>query len=196
MELKFIFGLIWGAITTITYLVYYYSVFRGETKPHIYTAFLYLIITLLIFTIQISNEASYWSIYLWVIAFFSWVTYLLSFKYWTNDITTFDKICLWIWLITIPIWYFSWNPLYSLLLLVWLDLVATSPTIRKTFVDPYSENPNVYLIEFIWLIFVLWSLNNFALVNSLYPIFIFSINIMIYFIIIVRRRRKNLNIVM
>ncbi len=175
-------------MTVITYSVYYYSIFTGETKPHRYTEFLYLIITWLIFTIQVSNEPSYWSIYLWLIAFFSLASFLLSLKFWTNDVTAFDKFCLWLWLITIPIWYVSWNPLYSLLLLVWLDFIATSPMMRKTFVDPYSENPYVYLIESIWLIFVLLSLTSFSLINSLYPIFIFSINIVIYLIIIIRRR--------
>lgn len=188
MDIKLFFGIFSGIFSIIFYIVYIKSIFKNETKPHIYTRFLYLIIILIIFLWQISNNGWYGSIFSWVWSIFCFITFVLSFKYWIKNVTISDKIFLILWLISVPIWYFSWTPIYSILLLTLVDFLASIPTIRKTYKNPYSENLQAYIIGLFSLVFSILALDIYNVVNLFYLVFLVILDSFICLIIIFRRR--------
>lgn len=192
MEIKLLFTLISVLLIGIPYIIYFYSIHKGETKPHIYSRLLYVIITGIICFIQIQDQWIYRSIPLIIMSIFCLLSFMLAIKYWTNDITMSDRIFLVLWLLSIPLWIYVENPLFSVILLVIIDFFATLPTIRKTIVDSTSENKYVYLIWSIWIFFSLLLIEEYSIVNSLYLIFLLFINILLYLIIAFKNKTLTL----
>ena len=189
MESPLILWIVSWIFTLIFYAIYLRSIIIWETKPHIYTAMLYALMTGLIFYSQLSNDAGIWAIYLWI-TFMVWsIIFFMSFKYWVKDIVLTDKISLLLALISIPIWYISWTPLITLLLVILIDLLSTVPTVRKTFVNPYTENTYVYLIEFIAISFSILALSSINFINAGYLIYIMLFDLLMFFIIYYRRKQ-------
>ncbi len=189
METSLIFWIISWVFTIAFYTVYLRSIVQWETKPHIYTAALYALMTGLIFYSQLSNGAGIWSTYLWI-TFVVWcIIFLMSFKYGIKDIVFSDKISLIIALLSIPIWYLSWSALLTVLLVILIDLFSTIPTVRKTYKDPYSENTYVYLIEFVWIFFSILALSSINFINAWYLIYIMLFDLLMFAVVFYRRKQ-------
>ena len=189
MTIELLLWWVSGLLIWLPLVLYIYSIVKWETKPHIYTRFLYLVITLIICVIQMQNDWGYWSIALIVMTFFCFITFVLSFKYWSCDIVRSDKVFLFLGLIGIVFWVFVENDLYAVIVLIIVDLIATLPTIRKTYFEPTSENKYVYALEIFWLFFSILSLWDVNLLNSLYIFFLLLINIVIFLVIILWNMR-------
>ena len=46
MELQLLLAIISGTLIAVPHIIYIISILKGETKPHIYSRFLYFIITI------------------------------------------------------------------------------------------------------------------------------------------------------
>lgn len=183
-----IFWVISWILTLVFFAVYLSSILKWETKPHLYTALLYSLMTWLILYSQIVNDAGLWAVYLGITFVFWCIIFLMSFKFWIKNIVLADKISLVLALFAIPIWYFSWNPLLSVILLMIVDLFSTIPTIRKTYVDPYSENSYVYLIEFLAILFSVLALTQVDFINAWYLLYIMIFDVLMCLIVFYRRK--------
>ena len=189
METSLIFWIISGLFITAFCGKYLHSVLDWETKPHIYTILLYIIITWIIFYSQITNEAGFGAMYVGITCIFWILIFILSFWYGIKDITTTDKISLVLALWAIPLWMLSWNPVLSVVLLMVVDVFSSYPTMRKTYVDPYSENIYVFVIEFIGLIFSILALTQITFLTAWYLIYIMLFDILMFLIVFYRRKQ-------
>jgi len=167
---------------------YLHSLLQGETKPHIYTILLYVIITGIIFYSQITAWAGFWAMYVGITFLFWILIFVLSFWYGIKDITITDKISLILALLSIPLWYISWDPLLSVILLIIVDVFSSYPSVRKTYVNPYSENLFAFVIEFIWISFSILALAQVNFLSAGYLIYIMLFDILMFCIIYFRRK--------
>jgi hypothetical protein len=127
-----------GAISSIPYIR---EIFRGNTKPHVYT---WLVWTLTFGT----AVASVWQggggdvlvFGLGVNVCLVFIIFLLSLRYGTKDITRGDTISIIAALVAIFVWWGLDNPLLGLLLATGIDLIGYWPTYRKSFSTPWSED--------------------------------------------------------
>lgn len=184
MELKLIYWII-SAILVLSFCsIYLWSVLKWETKPHMYTVLLYVIITGVIFYSQLVSGAGYWSVYVGITCLFWCLIFILSHWYGTEDIIFADKICLVVALISIPIWYLTWSPVYSVILLMIVDVFSSAPTVRKTINDPYSENLQAFMVEFVWISFSILALTQINFVSSWYLIYILMFDLLMIYILL------------
>jgi len=188
MEASLIYWLISWIFILLFCAKYLHSLLQGETKPHIYTILLYVIITGIIFYSQIIAWAGFGSIYVGITCLFWMIIFILSFWYGIKDITITDKISLVFALISIPLWYVSWDPLLSVILLIIVDIFSSYPSVRKTYVNPYSENLFAFVIEFIWISFSILALAQINFLSAGYLIYIMLFDILMFSIIYYRRR--------
>src|SRR3989344_6368003 len=142
MELKIIFGVIAAALALFSSYLYIRDIFRGNTKPHTYTWLICAIVTTIVFLGQWVSGGGPGSWATGVAALLTTFTLILSLKggYGTKDITNFDKICLFLSLLTILPWLLVKSVLWSVILATVIDLIAFFPTMRKTWRAPYSES--------------------------------------------------------
>lgn len=189
MDTSLIFWIISWLFITAFCLKYLQSVLQGETRPHMYTIILYTVITGIIFYTQIISGAWFWAMYVGITCAFWILIFFLSFKYGIKDITFSDKFSLLLALISIPIWYVTGDPFLAVILLIIVDIFSSYPTVRKTYVDPYSENIQVFVIEFIWLVFSILALSQINFNSAAYLFYILVFDVLMFSMIYIRRKK-------
>ncbi len=156
-------------IGTIGYIPYFVSIFRGKTKPHILTWFVWGVLTSIAYFAQVSDGAGVGA---WVTGFTALVSFFITilalFKG-EKDITKSDCITFSVALISIPIWYFTKTPLYSVILITVIDALAFFPTFRKSYNKPHEELPILYILSALKFVVALIVLANWSIITALYP---------------------------
>lgn len=115
-------------------------------------------------------------------------TAILALKYGTKDITRGDKISLIAALLAIIPWVLTDNPLWSVILVTLIDLLAYYPTIRKSWHEPHEEALLSYTIGTVKFGLSVMALSNFTLVTTLYPVAIIIANIVLISMCLWRRK--------
>ena len=177
---KLIFWIISAIITIIGYYIYIKDIYFWENKPHFYSWFVWWLITIIIYIIQIQHNSwngSWVALISWIMSFvIAWI----SIKKWTKDITFSDTISLFLAIISIWLWFITDNALYSVILLVAIDIFWYYPTFRKSIVNPYEENYMLYLLSIFKFWIAIFALNVITMETSLY---LFANVIILFFLV-------------
>lgn len=161
--IKEVIGIIAASLVFIAYIPYLRDIFKGKTKPHPYSWFVWGFNTALLFALQISHGAgagAYTTATVTVVTFF---VCILGIKYGTKDIKLIDTVCLILALIAGVIWLFAKQPTFSAILVVAIDMIGFAPSVRKAWSKPNEETLS------------LWSLNSFRHALSILAIQSYSI---------------------
>lgn len=190
---QYIFWAIW--IWLILPWQYYYmrSIIQWKTKPHLYTNLIFFIIMSIWFIIQINNWWWIWAYITGIIAFFQLVQFILALKYGYSSITRFDTHILSLALACVPIYIFSNNPYFSLLLIIIIDILAFIPTFRKTILSPYSENLTSWNIWNIRSILSILALSKLNILTVVYPLIMLFVSLIFVWHCIYHRKKLLLN---
>jgi hypothetical protein len=168
--------------------IYIRSILQCKTKPHFYTHFVWAILTFIAFFAQVYDEGGAGSWATGATAITILATAILALKFGTKDITRGDKISLFAALIAIVPWVMTDNPLWSVILISLIDVIAYYPTIRKSWYKPFEENLTSYAIGGIKFGLSIVALDNFTIVTTLYPAVIVIANIFLISICLWRQR--------
>lgn len=172
--------------------IYLASIFRGETKPHLFTWVVWTIIGGIGFAAQLHDDAGPGAWTMGGMVLCCALTALLCFKYGEKTFTRGDKIALAASLTAIVPWMMTDDPLGSVILICIIDIVAFYPTFRKSWMKPHEEHLAAYYLANVKLILSLFAMTNFTLTTTLYPIAIVFINTV--FVVMCVVRRKNLSL--
>lgn len=173
-----------AALISFCNLIYYIrNVFKGKTKPHVYTWSIWGIITLVAATAQILNGGGYGAYFTLLVAFNCFVIAAIGLFKGEKDIHYSDKICLLSCFIAITIWPIIKTPLLSVVIVTIIDTVGFIPTIRKSYNKPHEENLISFGIYSISYSLSIVALENYNFLTLFYPsaivITAFSLTIML-----------------
>lgn len=185
--LKVTLGLLAAGFATISSIIYIRDIFRGNTKPHLYTWIVWLISTVLVFFGQWTSGGGAGSWATAVSGIFTLYIFFLAFRYGTTDITRFDKICLALALISIVPWLFAKNLLLSVILATVTDVIGFLPTMRKTWHAPKSESLGSMYFDAMKHGLSALSLQSYSLATYLFPVAVLITKLAIIAEIIFRR---------
>ena len=191
MDYKLVFWIVSVLLTIYGYYSYIKSIFDWKTKPSVISWLIWSISTSVVFVWQLIWEWWYWVLWSWAIAFFVIFIFLLSLKYWDKNYWKIDMFILIISILSLLLWYFTNTPLYSVILLVFIDWLGFIPTFIKTYKKPFSEDLAIYFIT--GLIYLFWfiALENYNLLTILWPIIIGWINfVFVFFVLFLRKMKK------
>lgn len=155
---------LWG------YFFYVKGILKGGVKPHAFTWFVWGLLTSIAFFAQLAGGGGPGS---WVTG----ATALMSFVFTLVGLGASSRVYIersdWIFFIAslaaIPVWYFSGNPLWSVILITIIDAVAFAPTFRKAYSHPDTENVYTFLFSGIKFVFGIAALSTFSITTVLYP---------------------------
>ena len=189
MDVKTILGFIAALMATGSAFLYTRDIFRGNTKPHIYTWLIWATLTIIGFLGQLvgGGGAGAWAT--GVTSIYSVFILLLSFRFGTADITNFDKVCLVLALISIVPWLLTQNVLLSVILATFTDIIGFLPTMRKTWHAPKSESLGSMYADAMKHSLSIASLSNYSILTWFYPAGVLFAKIVIISEILFRRSK-------
>jgi len=188
---KNITGIIAIVLTFIAYAPYFRDLLKGKTKPHIFSWFIWAIVTSIIYALQVSAGAGLGSLVTLAVAVISLLIFILGFKNGNKNIKKIDIVFLVLALLAIPLWLVIDQPVLSIILLSTIDMLGFAPTVRKSWDDPYSETLSLYTITTFRHGLSIFALANYNIVTLLFPTTWVIANALFSIMLIVRRKVKD-----
>lgn len=192
MEVKIILGAIAAILAFCSSYLYIRDIFRGNTKPHTYTWLIWSIVTAIAFLGQWVSGGGPGSWATGIAGLLTVATFVLSLnpKYGNKDISTFDKACLVLAILSILPWLLSKSVLWSVLFATFIDLIAFFPTMRKTWRAPQSESLGSMYFDALKHALSTVSMSRYSVVTLVYPLAVLLTKCVIIGEIIFLRRSK------
>jgi len=188
--MKELIGIIAVILTFVGLLPYILDIFKGKTKPHIFTWIIWSVATTVVFFGQWVSGGGAGS---WTTGATGVITIfitILAFKYGSKDITTLDKIFFIGSLFAIVPWIITNDPLISVILLTIIDVCAFIPTIRKSIKNPEEETFFTYALNIVRHSLSVIALQNYSITTFLFPSALIVMNIILTIVILPSKIRK------
>ena len=189
MDYKEILAGIGIIIGFISYFSYFRSIFFGQTKPHLFSWFIWAVINWTAFFAQLTKGGGAGA---WITganaALCTAVAIIATFRG-EKNITKTDWMCLAGASLGIVGWILTKNPLTAVVLVSLTDCFAILPTFRKAYHKPYEENAFAFGIDLVKFILELIALKSFNLTTALFPITILVNDSLLVSMILFRRKK-------
>lgn len=182
-------GFVAALIGIYAFYPYLRDIFRRKTRPHIFTWGIWGLLMGIGFFAQLSEGAGPGA---WVTGVFTVLNFLiviLALKYGEKDFTRSDWVMLAVALLAIPLWVLTKNPLWSVILISVIDVVAFLPTFRKSWSKPHEETLETFVWVSLSFFMSFWALEAVNLTTTLYPATLLGINIVFITLSLIRRRQ-------
>lgn len=170
MLYKEIFSALGIAITFFAFLPYIRSILRDEIKAHVFSWIIWGATTIIVFLAQLEMDGG---IGAWPIGVSGVITIFIAtlafIKRGELSITRADKILFISAMSSLPIWYFTSDPLCSVIVLTTVDVVGFGPTIRKAYTDPFTESLLFFALFSVRNLFVIIALEAYSMTTVLFP---------------------------
>src|SRR6185295_4383083 len=83
-----------------------------------------------------------------------------------------DKICFFVSIFALFIWWFLKSPLLAFLLYVAIDFLGILPTIYKTYNKPSTESQAAWIIDSIGSVLAVLAIEKWTFIIALYPLYL------------------------
>jgi hypothetical protein len=176
-----IFGAVAGGLSLVAWAIYIVAILRGTTRPSRATWWILTLVGLMILATYYQGGAreTVWVPVMYVVG--PLIVALLSLKYgdgekWQN----LDKWCLWGSIFGALMWAIFDNALVGLVINIAVDLLGISLTIKKSYLDPYSEDVTAWTIEAIASLLNLVAVTTWALTWDSFGIWVYPVYMVIF----------------
>jgi pimeloyl-ACP methyl ester carboxylesterase len=166
-------GMTSGAVALASFVPYIRSILRGQTRPNraswIIWAFAEIITTA-------TYAASGAGDTLWIAAGYSLGTVTvasLSLRYGEGGASPIDVMCLMGASIALIPWLVLDQAELALYMIIFVDVLAVFPTLKKAITDPDSEDKTYWSLSFLAAVINLFAINRWAPEIAAFPIYCF-----------------------
>jgi len=183
------FGIAALGLTFVAFYPYVRSILRNETKPHVFSWFIWGIGTIVVFVAQASDGGGYGA---WVIGISGLITLGIAGLAWRKSADMSFVAMDWLFLLlagsALPLWFLTDTALAAVIVLTIVDLLGFGPSIRKAFHLPREESAIFFTISALRNAFVLLALENYSWTTILFPAAVGLACLLFVALIILRRR--------
>ena len=132
-------------LTLVAYAPYIAEIRQRKVKPHFFSWVIWSITTAVVFVAQLIADGGAGA---WATAVAALITIYVAGLSWVLrsdiSITRSDKGFLLASLAALPAWFFTANPLSSVVILTVVDVLGFGPTVRKAYAYPHEESLQFY----------------------------------------------------
>jgi len=124
INMKAILGILATLIAIFGYLPYLKDTFKGKTKPHIFSWFLWGLVSLIAFGIQVTNKGGFGSLPNLVMVVICLIIFIRAIKNGTKEISKIDIVSLVLALMAIILWLIAKQDLLSIIFIIFVDIFS------------------------------------------------------------------------
>ena len=189
MSHEIFFVIISTIASLIRYGTYGLSIYRKETRPHVFSWFNWGVVVAIgaYAQFQLKGGASVWGLVFVAVTCFAisfWAIFVGEKNITRSDWASFGSA-----LIVLILWQLTDNPLIAIVLLMVFDIFSYWPTIRKSWDNPWSEPPESYFWAGLRYFFLLFAVPHPTISTLLYPFWLMAVDWAFMFYVFERRRR-------
>lgn len=174
-------------LALIGYAYYFRDIFRGKTKPHVFSWFVWGVLTTIAFVAQVVDGGGIGTAVTAVSALFCFVVTAFAIRTGERSFPLSDWLALFSAGVALVLWWITDDPLLSVILITITDAAAFLPTFRKSYHKPYEETLIEYFLAGIKFVFAIPALEVLTLTTWLYPASLLVMNLTFVGLLIVRR---------
>lgn len=187
---KSFLGITAAILVLISYAFYIIDILEKKTKPHVFTWGLWFLIIFILFLLQISKGAGAGSLPTLFVSLLCLTVVILSLvKKTDKNIKKIDIVFLILTLLAIPLWLLAKAPALSTALLILVYSLAGQGTLRKSWIDPYSETISLWAINSFRALISILALSEYNFVTLAFPVLVFVSALGFAILLVVRRRQ-------
>lgn len=157
-------------VSLIAFVPYLWGIYRKQVRPHLIGWMIWTLLTAVIFWAQLQSGGGFGAWTTATISFTCLIAFVCSFFYGDKSITRFDIICLGLSIVAIGLWLICKTPLYSVILLTFVEYLGMGAMTKKTYLDPYSENLTYFILCIIKYTFAAMTLDSWSWITAFYPV--------------------------
>ena len=185
---KELLGFVSTGLALISNGAYFISVLRKNTKPHVFSWTIWGLLTAITFFAQSSAGAGPGAWHMAVNSIICFAVAALAISRGDLDIRRSDILSLACALASLPLWYFTQEPIWTLLIVIGIEAFAYYPTFRKSYAKPHEEFAFTYATDGLRCIISLFAMASYSVTTMLYPLFIVITNTALVSMLLWRRR--------
>ena len=181
------------ALTFIAFLPYIRSILSGKTKPHVFSWVIWGSTTFVVFLAQLADKggAGAWpigvsgiiTIYVALLAYINKSDSTITRKDWLFFISAMTAL---------PLWYFTSDPLWAVVILTTVDVVGFGPTFRKAYGHPFEEHLTFFVLVATRNLISIMALEHYSLTTILFPA-VTALACLAFILMVAYRRRMQSN---
>jgi hypothetical protein len=176
-------------LTFVGYVPYIRSIHAGKTKPHMFSWIIWGAATLIVFVAQLASGGGAGA---WPIGVSGTITLYVAvlayLKRGDSTVTRLDWGFLIAALSSLPLWYFTDDPLWAVIVLTTADTIGFGPTFRKAYYSPYEEDISFYGIFTVRNLISAAALEEYSVTTLLFPLVVAAACAVFIAMILIRRR--------
>lgn len=177
------------ALTFVAFYSYIRSILQGETKPHVISWVIWGVVTFVVFFAQLADGGGVGA---WPIGISGLITLYIALlaylKKSDKQVTKTDLLFFTLAMLSMPLWYFTSEPLWAVVILTVVDLLGFGPTLRKGYNHPFDEQLTLFVIMFVRNAMVIVALENYSMTTILFPAASGLACLSVVLLVLVRRR--------
>lgn len=158
------------ALTFTGFIPYIRAILPNQTRPHVFSWVIWGSTTFIAFLAQLSGGGG---IGAWPIGISGLITIYIAALAYTrradNSITRHDWWFFIAGMSSLPLWYFTAEPLWAVVVLTSVDVIGFGPTLRKAYSLPFEENRTFFAIFATRNLVAIAALETYSLTTVLFP---------------------------
>lgn len=188
MSYKELLSVIAVVLTFIAFVPYIVSIVRNTIKPHVFSWVIWGSTTFVVFLAQLKGGGGVGA---WPIGISGIVTIFIALLAYIKrgdiTITRTDWLFFVSAMSSLPVWYFTSDPLWAVIILTAVDVLGFGPTVRKAYIHPHSESLVFFLLFIVRNLIVIAALETYSVTTVLFPAVI-AAACMLLVVMVLRRR--------
>lgn len=176
-------------VGNVPYLI---DVIKKRVQPHPYTWFIWTIVSCVIFFGQVAKGAGIGALPTAASEVFTIIIFVMSLRYgWKGgfkNVVKSDTYFLIAALLGLIPWILTKDPTISVIIVVSIDLIAFTPTLRKTYRHPETETPMLYSMNALRHFLALFSLQSYNIATMLHSLAMIVTNSIMTIFILQKRK--------
>ena len=188
-DYKTILGVAASVISVVSYMPYFRDMFRGETKPHPFSWFIWGLVSAIAFFAQIvaGGGIGAWTTGITAVACLTIAGLAVFFG--EHHVSELDVVCFVGAIIGIIAWRVTGNPLTAVIIVLTVHLLGFIPTYRKGYILPHEETLLTYILSCLKWGVGLLALATINPTTALFPAGVLILNIGFSVMLYVRQKQ-------
>lgn len=190
MDYKIILGTIAVCVSIIASALYIRNIFRGTTKPHAFSWFIWGLILAIAFAASLTEGGGAGAWFTGVGSFTCLSIAVLAFAKGTRTFPLVDWLALFAAFISLFLWWLTKTPALSVVLVSITDAIGYIPTFRKGYALPYEETAFTYILDVLGFSLSIAALSAYNISTVLYPASVAITTSFFVLMLFIRRRQS------